>query len=311
MRGPLEGIKTAIELNLKVQDNLTMKSTPTILALSLLLLIEILNANGQLVVDAGTDTILCDANTLGYVLGGNPTALGGSPPYTYKWSCEYVHRVGVFYASSFLDDTSTANPVIKSGFDTLNFRLQVAGENDAIGTDSVTLIHSSYVYCLGDCMEYIDEGDSVKLYHCVMGGIQPFSYSWEPQESLSDPNIPGPWAKPSITTRYVLTIIDSAGCSTTSSCKVNVLPTSNNQSLSSDHVVRIHPNPTTGMITIKIGDTGLGTITISALNGEILLSKVIADPTHQVNLSPFRKGIYFITVRSQEFVTTRKVIKLE
>jgi len=37
MRGPLEGIKTAFELNLKVQDNLTMNSTPTILALSLLM----------------------------------------------------------------------------------------------------------------------------------------------------------------------------------------------------------------------------------------------------------------------------------
>jgi hypothetical protein len=32
--------------------------------------------------------------------------------------------------------------------------------------------------------------------------------------------------------------------------------------------------------------------------------------SHQIDLSSFQKGVYFITIRSKDFVTTRKVIKL-
>ena len=287
-----------------------MKHIPAVSITGLLLLFGVLNSHGQLVVDAGPDTILCDENVIGYVLGGSPTAQGGSPPYSYTWSCEYVHRTGIYYASSFLNDTTLENPEIDSGFDTLVFRLEVTDDNGVSSTDSVTLIHSSYLYCLGDCMEYINEGDSVRLYHCVMGGIQPLSFSWEPQESLSDPTISGPWAKPSITTRYVLTIIDSAGCSTTSSCKVNVLPASNNQRLIGDHCVRIHPNPTSGMVTIEVGAKSPRMVTISGINGQILYSEDITDPKCQIDLSSFQKGIYLITIRSEYFVSTRKLIKL-
>jgi len=31
---------------------------------------------------------------------------------------------------------------------------------------------------------------------------------------------------------------------------------------------------------------------------------------HQIDLSSFKKGVYFITIRSKEYVTTEKIIKL-
>ena len=36
----------------------------------------------------------------------------------------------------------------------------------------------------------------------------------------------------------------------------------------------------------------------------------IADSCHQLDLSTFQKGVYFISIRSKDIVTTRKVIKL-
>ena len=33
-------------------------------------------------------------------------------------------------------------------------------------------------------------------------------------------------------------------------------------------------------------------------------------PTHQLDLSSFQKGVYFITIRSNDFVRTRKIIKI-
>jgi hypothetical protein len=32
--------------------------------------------------------------------------------------------------------------------------------------------------------------------------------------------------------------------------------------------------------------------------------------TQQLDLSSFQSGVYFITIRSKDFVTTRKIIKL-
>ncbi len=32
--------------------------------------------------------------------------------------------------------------------------------------------------------------------------------------------------------------------------------------------------------------------------------------SHQIDLSTFQKGVYFITIRSKDFATTRKIIKL-
>jgi len=33
-------------------------------------------------------------------------------------------------------------------------------------------------------------------------------------------------------------------------------------------------------------------------------------PTLQLDLSSLQKGIYFITIRSKDFLTTRKIVKL-
>ncbi len=83
----------------------------------------------------------------------------------------------------------------------------------------------------------------------------------------------------------------------------------NNESLNSN--VEIYPNPTSGVVTIETGGKGPCLVTISGLNGQSLYSRDINDPIFQVDLSPFRNGVYFITVRSQNILITRKVVKLQ
>jgi hypothetical protein len=46
------------------------------------------------------------------------------------------------------------------------------------------------------------------------------------------------------------------------------------------------------------------------MNGQLIYSTKMKGTTLQIDLSPFQKGVYFITIRSEDFVTTRKVIKL-
>jgi len=74
--------------------------------------------------------------------------------------------------------------------------------------------------------------------------------------------------------------------------------------------IRIYPNPTSSLITIETGLLGLYKIEITSLNGQLLFSYEMDETSHQLDLSSFQGGVYFITVRSKDFVTTRKIIKL-
>lgn len=75
-------------------------------------------------------------------------------------------------------------------------------------------------------------------------------------------------------------------------------------------VFRIYPNPASDLLTVETDQTGLHFIEITSLAGQLLFAERMEGNTHQIDLSPFQKGICFISIRSEEFVTTKKIIKL-
>jgi len=75
-------------------------------------------------------------------------------------------------------------------------------------------------------------------------------------------------------------------------------------------VLSIAPNPVYDLLTIGTTLSGQHLILLTNLNGQLIISKELEGTTHQLDLSSFNKGIYFITIRSKDFVTTRKIIKL-
>jgi hypothetical protein len=74
--------------------------------------------------------------------------------------------------------------------------------------------------------------------------------------------------------------------------------------------IKIYPNPTNTTLSIVTGDSDLHSIEINSLNGQLMYSGEMEGITHQIDLSSFTEGVYFITIRSKEIVTTRKIIKL-
>jgi hypothetical protein len=175
----------------------------------------------QLIADAGNDTAFCASNWEEASLGGKPSAYGGTEPYTYAWSAEYEYAGRIYTASFMLADTTVANPVFTSPFnDSATFYLTVTDSDQVIAIDSITIRFSQYTVCTGDCYHVITIGDSVKLGHCISGGIPPFHYSWTPEESLSDPDSETPWAKPLSNTHYELVYTDSIGCQVKWTCEV-------------------------------------------------------------------------------------------
>ena len=74
--------------------------------------------------------------------------------------------------------------------------------------------------------------------------------------------------------------------------------------------IRIFPNPANNLITVQSKETGPHSIEITSLNGQIILSRDFNGSLHQIDLSSFQKGAYFITIRLKNFVSTEKLIKL-
>ena len=75
--------------------------------------------------------------------------------------------------------------------------------------------------------------------------------------------------------------------------------------------ISVFPNPTHNILIIESGISDLGNIEITSLNGQLIRNEEMEGASYQLDLSSLGSGVYFITIRSNDFVTTRKIIKLE
>ena len=73
----------------------------------------------------------------------------------------------------------------------------------------------------------------------------------------------------------------------------------------------IYPNPVFDILTIRSNISGDYILEITSLNGSVIDRQHITDKTHRLDISSFQKGVYFISIRSKDFTTTRKIIKLQ
>jgi hypothetical protein len=72
----------------------------------------------------------------------------------------------------------------------------------------------------------------------------------------------------------------------------------------------MYPNPANNLLTVEVAGSDLYSINITSMNGQLIYSTNMEGPTHQIDLSSFQKGVYYISIRSNDFVTIRKIIKL-
>ena len=76
----------------------------------------------------------------------------------------------------------------------------------------------------------------------------------------------------------------------------------------SDVIIKpeIHPNPTTGKITLKA--EGMERIAILNSLGQTLYQAATDSSETTLDLAPFGKGIYFIMVQTAQGVATQKIV---
>jgi gliding motility-associated-like protein len=161
------------------------------------------NSFAQLTVNAGADVFACYNGSL--IIGGTPSATGGTPPYKYSWS-----------PGNFLSSTSVPNPTVTGLSYGITYTLTVTDFDTTIVTDAIT-IYMDYIHVFnagidtGYCYNqsggvYIGDIGNNNTYH---------NFSWSPTAGLDNPTAARPLANPSVTTTYTLTITDS-------SCPANI-----------------------------------------------------------------------------------------
>ncbi|MDF1571102.1 MAG: BspA family leucine-rich repeat surface protein [Bacteroidales bacterium] len=71
----------------------------------------------------------------------------------------------------------------------------------------------------------------------------------------------------------------------------------------------LYPNPTNTCINLDLKKSIRGIIEIHRLNGQIIYRRPITSTTQQIDIGRYAKGIYFVTIRSDAWVGSEKLVK--
>jgi len=143
--------------------------------------------------NAGNDQIVCQGQSV------NLTAFGG---VSYLWS-----------------NNSQTQSINVTPTTSTNYVVTVTDNNGCTGTDAVYVTVNPLPNASAGNPVNICSGKSAQL--SASGGS---SYSWAPATGLSATNIANPVAAPVATTTYTVTVLNSNGCSATSSVVASIKP---------------------------------------------------------------------------------------
>ncbi|MBI4947670.1 MAG: VCBS repeat-containing protein [Bacteroidetes bacterium] len=175
------------------------------------------NVNPSPTANAGTDKYICPGTSV--VIGGSPSASGGTAPYTFSWTPN----------NGTLSNAAIANPSANPN-STTTYNLLVTDANGCTGTDGVVVIVSSPTANAGTDKNTCP-GSPVVIggTPSASGGTAPYTFSWTSVPAGFNSNIANPTVSPNSTTTYNLLVTDAHGCTGTDIVVVivNSLPTAN------------------------------------------------------------------------------------
>jgi gliding motility-associated-like protein len=233
------------------------------------------------ITNAGNDQNAVSCSGSCVTLGGSPTGTGGQGVLTYAWT-----------PSTGLNSTTASNPQTCNLPSTTTYTVVVTDAFNCSSSDQVTITitPSSLTAEAGAGGAICGNGDSIQLggIPTAVGGNAPYSYTWSPLSGLNLTNLANPSAKPTVTTKYFVTVTDQLGCSSVDSATVFV-----NQPMVADagldsticngQVVVIGGNPTVS--------GGSGTYTYQWSPSTFLSSGTASNPS----ANPSGNVTYFVT----------------
>ena len=71
----------------------------------------------------------------------------------------------------------------------------------------------------------------------------------------------------------------------------------------------LYPNPTDGLLTLEFETQGQYVVTISDMNGKILLCQTVNDTGARLDLSNYPAGVYLLTIDDGKRKSAIRVVK--
>jgi hypothetical protein len=244
------------------------------------------------VADAGPDKSFCEGESV--QIGGNPTASGGTAPYTITWS-----------PATGLSNVHASNPTA-SPASTTTYYLLVADSHGCTDLDTmVVTVNPPPAACAGSDRS-ICLGDSTTLgcTPTASGGTPPYVITWSPPAGLNDIHAANPVAKPITDTTYFVLVTDHNGCAARDTVVITVSPLPSasagpDKALCAGDSVQIGGNPTAS------GGTPPLSITWSPATG---LSDIhAANP----KASPPSTTTYYLLVKDSHNCTARDTVEVQ
>jgi|GEM_PF-5441740 len=153
--------------------------------------------------------------------------------------------------------------------------------------------------------------DTVNFTGSVNGGTGPYVYSLDFGDgSPAGTSLTATHVYPNGTYTACLTITDAYGCfDTTCSTFTSVALSTGISKNSNAPAVRISPNPSAdGVFTVTTGTAAKATISVYNIIGKKIMSREIADSKQTIDLSAEANGSYFLTIKTEKEVITKKII---
>jgi len=74
-------------------------------------------------------------------------------------------------------------------------------------------------------------------------------------------------------------------------------------------LAKIYPNPTDGVIHLAFESQGAHNVTVSTMNGTVLLRQVVSDEICNMDISGYPAGVYLLIIDNSKYQSVTKVIK--
>jgi len=210
------------------------------------------------------------------------TVSGGIPPFTYLWSNAQTTQTATGLAVG-----SYSVVVTDATGCSITLSTVVTG-SPLLSTNSYSTPSSCFTCPDGSATTNVN------------GGTPPYSYQWS--NGQTTPGITG------ITPgSYTVCITDANGCVVCDS--MNVLFLGVNELL--NYSLNIFPNPSSGILFMDFGSRNFGAaeISVSGIVGEQLIrTKSAGSGKQKLDLYSLSNGIYFLQIRTEQGIVTRKVI---
>jgi hypothetical protein len=239
--------------------------------------------------NATATSALCTGTASGTATAA-PT--GGTSPYTYSWNTTPVQT------------TATATNLLPGDYIVTVTDAEGCSSTQTVSVGNASAITLGSSTVTGNNSTSNPDGSATVV---VEGGAGGFSYSWNttpPQTTNTATNLAfGP---------YTVTVTDANNCTANFTVTVpNFTALKENVASNS---VSVYPNPTNGIITVKIDNLQLNNATIKVinLNGQTVYANTLrtfANGTSSIDLSNQANGVYFVQIVSEKQVITKRIIK--